>query len=160
MKRAEKLFLTYSIFLFWCCTKLIISTDNFIFLQALLQILLVVFLLIFLSAIFFVCIKYYRNISLLCKLISITLLFLFCLILYLWMTTIFSYVLMYGVFNEGGVIRNIFYQNRYYQFDWYEVLFWNCIFSLHYPLYLFYIIKPFINHIDNRLDVTKKRPST
>lgn len=83
--------------------------------------------------------------------------FMLLLMLFFYIESAMVTLTMYSIGDSGGKIRNDIIQNISYQFDWYEVLFWNCIFSLHYPLYLFYIIKPFINHIDNRLDATKGR---
>ncbi|MDB4257423.1 hypothetical protein N9818_01090 [Arcobacteraceae bacterium] len=58
---------------------------------------------------------------------------------------------MYSIGSYGGWIRNNIYEDIEYVFQWYEVLFWNFIFSLHYPLYIFIFFKPFVNHLDNSI---------
>ncbi len=35
--------------------------------------------------------------------------------------------------------------------NWYEILYWNFIYSLHYPIYIFIFIKPFVNHLDKSI---------
>lgn len=61
-----------------------------------------------------------------------------------------AYIVLYGFLDDGGIIRNIIGVNKY-TFSWYEVLFWNFIFSLHYPIYIFIFIKPFVNHLDRSI---------
>jgi hypothetical protein len=64
---------------------------------------------------------------------------------------------MYSIGGSGGWIRIHIYEDILYQFQWYEVLFWNFIFSLHYPLYIFIFFKPFVNHIDKSIRKIKER---
>jgi len=64
-------------------------------------------------------------------------------------------IIMYDIGGSGGYIRNFIYHNYSYQFKWYEILFWNFIFSLHYPIYIFIFIKPFINHLDKSIKKLK-----
>jgi hypothetical protein len=66
-------------------------------------------------------------------------------------------VFMYSIGGSGGWIRIHIYEDILYQFQWYEVLFWNFIFSLHYPLYIFIFFKPFVNHIDKSIRKIKER---
>jgi len=58
---------------------------------------------------------------------------------------------MYSIGGSGGWIRNHIYEDIDYVFQWYEILFWNFIFSLHYPIYIFIFFKPFVNHLDKSI---------
>ncbi|GEM_PF-3937946 len=60
-------------------------------------------------------------------------------------------LMMYGIGGTGGVIRNTIYNNFEYLLSWKEVLFWNFIYSLHYPIYIFIFFKPFVNHLDKSI---------
>lgn len=77
---------------------------------------------------------------------------------YIWIEQIIIKLVMYNLFDEGGIVRYIM-KDWYYNFKIVEVLFWNFIFSLHYFLYLFFIIKPFfgyVNKISNKYKCVKK----
>lgn len=60
-------------------------------------------------------------------------------------------ITIYSIGDSGGWVRNHIYEDINYQFQWYEVLFWNFIFSLHYPIYIFIFFKPFVNHLDQSI---------
>jgi len=63
---------------------------------------------------------------------------------------------LYGV--GGGVwIRYHIYEQFDYALQWYEVLFWNFVFSLHYPVYIFIFFKPFVNHLDKSIKKIKAK---
>lgn len=62
---------------------------------------------------------------------------------------------LYSIGNSGGYIRNNILGDIKYQFNWYEILFWNFIFSMHYPLYYFLIINPSVNYIDKSIKKDK-----
>ena len=63
---------------------------------------------------------------------------------------------LYNIGDSGGYIRNNIFEDTFYQFQWYEVLFWNFIFSLHYPIYIFIFFKPFVNHLDKSIRKIKE----
>ncbi len=58
---------------------------------------------------------------------------------------------MYSIGGTGGFTRNNIYEQFDHMLQWYEVLFWNFIFSLHYPAYIFIFLKPFVNHLDKSI---------
>ncbi|PSM51621.1 putative membrane protein [Campylobacter blaseri] len=55
---------------------------------------------------------------------------------------------LYDIDGNGGFIRESILNDTNYDFAWYEVLFWNFIFSLHYPMYIEFVFKPFVNFLD------------
>ena len=63
---------------------------------------------------------------------------------------------LYSIGDSGGWLRHHIYNDIDYIFQWYEVLFWNFIFSLHYPLYIFIFFKPFVNHLDKSIKKIKE----
>lgn len=69
---------------------------------------------------------------------------------------IFIKLIMYSIGDSGGIIRTRIIGDTFYQFQWYEVLFWNFIFSLHYPVYIFIFFKPFVNHLDKSIQKIKE----
>lgn len=150
MNKIERYVFIHTIFIFWCTKALIIGTDNFRFLNLLLQILLLVFFILVVSVQIFICIKYFYDIKFGIKLIAKMIFGLLFLIMYFWITIMVAYIVLYGFLDDGGIIRNIIGVNKYI-FSWYEVLFWNFIFSLHYPIYIFIFIKPFVNHLDRSI---------
>ncbi len=82
--------------------------------------------------------------------------FTFIIILYFMIEQGIIKLVMYGIGDSGGFIRNIIMEDTFYQFQWYEVLFWNFIFSLHYPVYIFIFLKPFVNHLDKSIRKIKE----
>ena len=64
---------------------------------------------------------------------------------------------IYSIGDSGGWIRHNIYEDINYIFQWYEVLFWNFIFSLHYPIYIFIFFKPFVNHLDKSIRKIKDK---
>lgn len=64
---------------------------------------------------------------------------------------------IYSIGNSGGWIRDHMYEDISHIFKWYEVLFWNFIFSLHYPIYIFIFFKPFVNHLDKSIGKIKNK---
>ena len=63
---------------------------------------------------------------------------------------------MYSIGGSGGYIRNNIYDDIDHIFTVSEVLYWNFIFSLHYPIYIFIFIKPFVNHLDKSIKKIRK----
>ena len=60
-------------------------------------------------------------------------------------------IVIYGIGDSGGLIRHNFIKDSFHQFKWSEILYWNFIFSLHYPIYIFIFFKPFVNHLDKSI---------
>jgi hypothetical protein len=83
--------------------------------------------------------------------------FTFFLIIYFWIEQGIIKIILYSIGGSGGFIRNEIYHNISYHFKWYEILFWNFIFSLHYPIYIFIFFKPFINHLDKSIRKIKAK---
>ena len=76
------------------------------------------------------------------------------MILFFFLFTIvqlFISLTMYSIGDSGGIIRIQVYGDVTYQLNWYEEQFWNFIYSLHYPVYIFIFIKPFVNHLDKSI---------
>ncbi len=76
-------------------------------------------------------------------------------------------IVMYFMFDIA-VLKTILYgfssvARVYYDGDmhvlnhWYEILYWNFIYSLHYPIYIFIFIKPFVNHLDKSIKKLKQK---
>lgn len=55
-------------------------------------------------------------------------------------------IILYGV-GGGGNIRHFILEDTFHIFTWQEVLYWNFIYSLYYPIYIFIFILPFVNHL-------------
>ena len=83
--------------------------------------------------------------------------FILFLIIYFFTEQLLITLSMYSIGNSGGWIRNNIYEDINYVFQWYEVLFWNFIFSLHYPIYIFIFFKPFVNHLDKSIGKIKNK---
>jgi len=64
---------------------------------------------------------------------------------------------LYSIGGTGGYIRDNIYEQIDYIFSWYEVLFWNFIFSLYYPIYIFIFIRPFVNHLSKSINDIKNK---
>lgn len=94
--------------------------------------------------------------SILIKLVIFTIFF----IIYFFIEQLIIHLTIFNIGDSGGWIRNNIYEDIDYQFQWYEVLFWNFIFSLYYPLYIFIFIKPFVNHLDKSIRKIKKNDTT
>lgn len=60
-------------------------------------------------------------------------------------------LLMYGLPDTSNIIDQHFYKGFPRNTTWYQVIFWNFLFSLHYPIYLFIFFKPFVNHLDKSI---------
>ena len=115
---------------------------------------------IFLSIFSFSCWVYiiflFKKYNILYKIIVFKIIvFTFMLAIYFSIEQSLITIVMYNIGGSGGYIRNFIYHDYSYQFKWYEILFWNFIFSLHYPVYIFIFIKPFINHIDKSIKKIK-----
>jgi hypothetical protein len=77
--------------------------------------------------------------------------FMVFLVCYFIIEQLFIKLSMYSIGGSGGWIRNNIYEDIHYIFQWYEVLLWNFIFSLHYPIYIYIFFKPFVNHLDKSI---------
>lgn len=73
------------------------------------------------------------------------------LIIYFFIEQLIIHLTIFNIGYSDGWIRNNIYENIDYQFTWFEVLYWNFIFSIHYPLYIFIFFKPFVNHLDKSI---------
>ena len=82
------------------------------------------------------------------------------LIIYFFIESLIIHLTIFNIGDSGGWIRNNIYENINYQFKWYEVLYWNFIFSLHYPIYIFIFFKPFVNHLDKSIRKIKDKVYT
>lgn len=60
-------------------------------------------------------------------------------------------LLMYGLPDTSNIIDQHFYKGFPRNTTWYQVIFWNFLFSLHYPIYIFIFLKPFVNHLDKSI---------
>lgn len=112
------------------------------------NILFLAYMVISLIYIFFIFIKnkiFYLPI--LAKITLVTIL----LLGYFFIENLLLTITIYSIGDSGGWVRNHIYEDINYQFQWYEVLFWNFIFSLHYPIYIFIFFKPFVNHLDESI---------
>jgi len=76
--------------------------------------------------------------------------------LYFWLEQSLFKLSLYSIGGSGGWLRNEIYNDVHYVFQWYEVLFWNFIFSLHYPVYIYLFFKPFVNHLDKSIRKIQK----
>ena len=61
---------------------------------------------------------------------------------------------LYGIGGDNGGIGI-----DHKSISGYEVLFWNFVFSLHYPIYIFIFFKPFVNHLDKSIRKIKEDKS-
>ena len=79
------------------------------------------------------------------------------ILVYFYIEQLLITLTMYSIGGSGGWIRHHVYEQIDYVFKWYEVLFWNFIFSLHYPVYIFIFFKPFVNHLDKSIKKIQKK---
>jgi hypothetical protein len=112
----------------------------------------------FFFLIFFICILHvFKKNNILYLSIAIRIVFFaIFLLLYFFIEVFLINSYLYSIGDSGGWLRHHIYYDIDYIFQWYEVLFWNFIFSLHYPLYIFIFFKPFVNHLDKSIKKIKE----
>ena len=96
--------------------------------------------------------RYVLNISMFIKILFFTIF----LKIYFFIESLVIQLYMYSIGGSGGYIRNNIYDDIDHIFTVSEVLYWNFIFSLHYPIYIFIFIKPFVNHLDKSIKKIRK----
>ncbi|ASM36866.1 hypothetical protein [Campylobacter sputorum] len=76
------------------------------------------------------------------------------LILYAVVAQGFTGIILFGLDGPGYLERHNFHN---YELGHGNVLYWLFIFSLHYPIYIFIFIKPFVNHLDKSIKKFKEK---
>jgi len=99
----------------------------------------------------------YKNKLLYVSISTKIIIFTIFLIIYFFIEQLIIHLTIFNIGDSDGWIRNNIYENINYQFKWYEVLFWNFIFSLHYPIYIFIFFKPFVNYLDKSIRKIKEK---
>ncbi len=88
--------------------------------------------------------------------IKIIIFFIF-LFFYFFIEQLIINIVLYGMDGVGYLQRNGFvdYNHSWTDFSWQEKLYWAFIASLHYPIYIYIFIKPFVNHLSKSIDKIK-----
>lgn len=140
-------FITFYFVVFYCILLLDEMHLYNSYLKKYLNIILICAIISYIYIIYLVCKNNFFSLSIIFKIIFFTLV----IIIYFIIEQILLKLFMYSIGNSGGFIRNIILKDSFYQFQWYEVLYWNFLFSLYYPIYIFIFFKPFVNHLDKSI---------